>query len=153
MAVGRYVLAALALGCAAGAQVDVPKSLSELPKDQYAIHGLAGVKVVSMPLQVECTDNPTVIVGVRFTSSAKRVRYARALSVNESGRTLSTSRRLENSSWWRFATLRLTQGCGVLHEVHYAFHRKGDRRGQRLGNHVCVLGANGERCPVPAGGE
>jgi hypothetical protein len=155
MALARYVLVAVVvvLGCSGGAQAQVPKSLSELPKDQYVIEGLAGVKIVAWPKTVECADDPKVIVGVRFTRAAKRVRYAQALSLGAGGRTLSKSRRFRNSSRWQFGTLRLTGGCGVLHEVQYSFHRRGDQGGQRLGEHLCVLRADGGRCPIPDEGE
>ena len=109
--------------------------------------------MVSTPLERKCSENPTIAVGVRFTKAARRVVYAQASSVSPSGRVLTTSQRFKNSRRWQFGTLRLTRGCGVLHEVHYSFHRKGDRTGQRLGDYVCVLGAKGEPCPVPSEGD
>lgn len=149
-ALALVLLGAFAVASAAHARV--PRSLDELPPDQYAIEGLAGTKVVSKPPSVPCSDDPRVIVGIRFKLSAKRVPYARALTHGPDGRVLS-SRRFKNSRRWQFGTLRLTRGCGVLHAVDYSFHRPGDRSGQRLGGHLCVLGPNGERCPIPDEGE
>lgn len=143
------IAAALLSSCSADARV--PRSLSELPPDQYEIEGMAGTKVVSMPRAVPCSEDPRVIVGVRFKTSVKRLPYTRALSTDPNGRTLSV-RRFKNSKRWQFGTLRLTRGCGTLHQVDYSFHRPGDRAGQRLGNHVCVLGPNDEPCSIPPEG-
>lgn len=137
------------LGAAWSADARLPRSVAELPPGQYPIEGLAGTKVVSTPPSVPCSDDPRVIVGIRFRLSAKRVPYARGLSHSGDGKAITVRRFRNTSRRWRFGTLRLTRGCGVLHGVDYSFHRPGDRSGQRLGDWVCVLGPDGERCPIP----
>ena len=148
----RLMVVAAVPFSACSAEARVPRSPAELPQGQHVIEGMAGTNVVSPPLSVPCHDDPTLIVGVRFKVSAKRLPYARALILDPAGGVLR-ARRFKNSGGWQFASLRLSRGCGVLHAVDYSFHRPGDRAGQRLGSWVCVLGPKGERCPVPTEGE
>ena len=141
-------LAALVLGCS-DAAAQAPDSLRELPEGQYAIEGLAGVKVVSTALSVPCAQEPTMAVGVRFTRLAQRVREVRVQRVSSDGKVLETGPSFRNSMRWQFGLIRLPT-CGRLYEVRYVFYREGDRRGQLLGDFVCVLGRDGEDCPRPA---
>jgi hypothetical protein len=105
------------------------------------------VKVVSTPLTVKCGDDPAMPVGVRFTRLARRVRSVAVRALAPDRRVLSRGPTFRNSGRWQFGLLRLP-GCRRLHEVQYVFHRRGSRRGQILGNHVCVLGRDGEECEV-----
>ncbi len=140
------LLAAVLVGCSDGATGQTPKSVRDLPDDQYPLEGLAGVRIVSTPLEVECTDDPSMVVGVRFTRLARRVRYVRVQRLSANGKVLDAGPKFSNSPRWQFARLRL-RGCRKNHDVQHVFYRRGDRAGQKLGNTVCVLGPNGEACP------
>ncbi len=140
------LLAAVLLGCSDGAAGQTPKSVRDLPDGQYPIEGLAGVQIVSTPLDVKCTDDPSMVVGVRFTRLARRVQYVRVQRLSPNGKVLDAGPKFDNSPRWQFARLRLP-GCRKNHGVQHVFHRTGDRAGQRLGNMVCVRGPNGEACP------
>lgn len=139
------VCAAVVLGCSEGATGETLKSLRDLPEGQYAIEGLAGVRIVSTPLDVTCSEEPSMVVGVRFTRSARRVRYVRMQRVSANGKVLEAGPKFSNSPRWQFARLRLP-GCRKVHDVQHVFYRQGDRSGQKLGNTVCVLGPKGEHC-------